>query len=249
MNKELLAELRVDRRYGVTIDTQIAYAIRAMITSNAIHFNEELPTVDFLAPHLQVTVEEVQSAYDMLVKEKVITLRNEVYQVSYFEVSNRFHQSMITITDALKKMNLEPSIKTVTFTKMIVSSSFAKKSGLKEGEMVLRMKRIYSGDHIPFIVYDGYLPLSVFPHLDTVLVENEPYYPVLVKNYHIQFKVSNRKLRVCNMSPEDALLFQVPEGSPTYYLQSHLYGTDGTLLEYAESFSSPHYYFQYEHRA
>ena len=249
MNKELLAELRVDRRYGVSIDTQIAYSIRAMITSNAIHFNEELPSVAFLAPHLDVSVDEVQRAYDMLVKEKVITLRNGTYQVSYFEVSNRFHQSMITITDALKKMNLEPSIQTLVFEKMSVSATLAKKSGMKEGETVLRMKRVYAGDGIPFIVYDGYLPFSVFPNLDQVIVANEPYYPTLVKNYQIQFKVSNRKLRVCNMTPEDALLFQVPEGSPTYYVQSHLYGADGTLLEYAESFSSPHYYFQYEHRA
>jgi len=248
MNREILLGVKVDRRYGVALDIQVAQSLRTLIMNNALHFNEELPEPEQIASWLDVSVKDVESAYRILIKEKALTLRNNIYQVSYFEVANRFHQHLVTLSDALAQMNMKPRIDTLICEPLVCNEKLAKESGFAVGESLLRLKRVYYGDDIPLISYDAYLPLQLFPNLQHTIVDNTPYYPILTSHYGQTIAVSNRLMKVKILPKNEMKLFNVPNVSAAYHVVSHLYNREGVLLEYATSFSSPTYYFQYEHR-
>ena len=248
MNREILLNVKVDRRYGVALDIQVAQSLRSLIMNNTLHFNEELPSVHDIAEWLDVSPSDVESAYQILMKEKAVTLRNNTYQVSYYEVSNRFHQHLVTLTDAMTQMNMKPRIDTLICQPEVCTSDLAKASGFAEGEPLLRLKRVYYGDDIPLISYDAVLPLRHFPQLDQHIDPKGPYYPVLTQHYGRTIAVSNRRMKVSLLPKAEMKLFNVPNAAAAYHVVSHLYDTEGHLIEYAVSYSSPTYYFQYEHR-
>lgn len=247
MNKEILLSLKVDRRFGLELGLQVAQSLRGLILENKIHYNEELPSPSELASILGIDTNDVEYAYQRLTSEKVLTSRNSKYIVSYFELVNRFHQKMITFYQAIEQLGMVPHIQTLIHEVTPVTPSLAEVSGYPLGSPVLHIKRIYFGDHIPLIIYDGYLNLAVLPGIEQKIEHNTPYYPVIFTQYAKKLGVSKRKLVVKLLPDEETLIFNVPKGSPSYFVQARLYDHQNVMLEYGESWSSPNYYFQFEH--
>lgn len=249
MNKEILLSLKVDRRYGLELGLQVAQSLRNLILENKVHYNEELPPARELAALLEIDVSDIEHAYQHLTREKVLTERYGKYIVSYFELVNRFHQKMITLHQAIEQLGMTATIQTLIHEVITVNADLALRSGYSVGDKVLRLKRIYLGDGIPLIIYDGYLNLKVLPGIERMIDAITPYYPIIVTHYQKKLGVSKRKL-VVRLLPLDVVdLFKVPKGSPSYFVSSSLFSNQNELLEFGESFSSPNYYFQYEHLA
>jgi DNA-binding GntR family transcriptional regulator len=246
MNIQKFSHIRIDRRSSLPLYLQLSNAIKSLIVDRVFHYQEPLPTIDEVASLFEVDQDVVDKSYQQLVFENYVIFNDGSYLAYQYDLTANFITELIKLYDAIKMMGLTPSVKTLAQTIVKVDQKFHQKSKFKKGESLLYIRRIYYGNETPLIVLDTYIPLELFPNIETILTDEKPIYDVFAINYHRFVSQSKRLLAVVNLPKDLSSIFKVRTGTAGYFVTSLTYDQHHQQVDYTEGWSSNNYVFQTE---
>lgn len=223
--------INLDRRSKVDIATQIELAFRKAIYSYEYSFNDVLPSIDDLVSLLLVDEVTIKSAYQKLIKDHLVQLKDGRYWVEKVDVPVHWFNEITPLVKLIEAVQLIPSIDTLSFE--VIATPKQLKNDIQE-EKVIRCKRVYSGSGRPIFYLDIYLNLN-YLFLKEALINNQPYYDLIQKRSPFAF--SKRSYEAYNASKEVASILNIPDFSPVVYSRISSFDTSQNWIEVIESYS------------
>ena len=239
--------ITIDRRSTVTYDQQIKESIKALILDQTFYYKNKLPQPTVLAKHLNIDNKFPLMAYKQLILERYIKKNQDnIYSVSYFELTNYFFDRNVAIYDAIIALGLTPSIECVEKKVVHLDLATVKAMGFHEAEGLdyFYINRLYMGDKQPIMVLENYLPLIVFPNMDQKFQGNEPLNAYIGEHYGIQPKISKRTTKAANLSLKLSILLNERKNAASIQSTNHVYDKQDRLIDFGQSHTISSYYFQ-----
>ena len=140
-----------------------------------------------------------------------------------------------SFTEQMKSLGKEPETKILSLKTMKANQFIAEGLGIEVDDEIIKIKRLRSADHEPMMLERTYLPLSKFPELSLVDLQNTPLYELFMKQYNEIVKVADEILAVGIMTAKDAQLLSFYEGAPVLKLKRTTYNNKNEIIEYTLS--------------
>lgn len=241
-----LEMINIDRRSAVHYDLQLKESIKALILDQTLYYHQVLPIPSVLAKHLNIPEKTVLSAYKHLLKERFIEKSNDLYRVSFFELTNNFFIHNVTIYDAIIALGLKPSIDCIEKSVKTLDEKTIKEMGFdaKKDHRYFHIYRVYLGDNQPIMLLENYLPLYIFPDIDQHFEGHEPLNAYLEEHYQLAAKVSQRVTKSVNLSSTMARLLNERKHAASIQSKNRIYDKYDRLIDYGYSHTVSSYYFQ-----
>jgi len=247
MQSNLMDLITIDRRSTIHYDIQLKENIKSLVLDQTYGYNTKLPTVKELAKHLNLDEELVLSSYKMLVNERYISLTKEnVFHISFFELTNYFFDRNTAVYDAIKALGLHPSIECLDRKVFKLKKEKIESLGFdpKKGNKFFYINRIYKGDDQPIMLLENYIPLDIFPDIAEKFKGDEPLNAYLIEHYGIRAEISKRITKAINMPKKVAALLHERKNAASLHSTNHLYDKYDRLIDFSQSYTICSYYFQ-----
>ncbi|MBN2604885.1 MAG: GntR family transcriptional regulator [Bacilli bacterium] len=246
MQSNVLELINIDRRSTVNYSQQVKENMKALILDRTLYYKTDLPTQDELAAHLNVSVKVINEAYEQLVQERYIKIKNGTYRVSYIELTNYFFDRNTAIYDAVIALGLTPSIECLSKKVVTLDSETMERMGFSDSPdgKFFYINRLYYGDNQPIIILENYLPLHVFPGIEFNFKGHEPLNDYIFAHYGFKAALSKRVTKAVNLSQKIAGLLNERTNAASIQSTNKIYDAKGRMIDYGRSFSISSYYFQ-----
>jgi GntR family transcriptional regulator len=184
---------------------QIADELRQRIA--AVGGGHVLPSESDLSAEFGVSRVTVRRALETLRDERLVESRQGF---GWFSASPPLQQRLTqldTIEHQLRERGLHPERHIVEFAFAVAPSHVVERLHC---EQVLRVKRVNRADGQPFAVVTVWCPAELGQHLSRREVERKPFYELL----GVALRGATQTIGAAAVSAEDAMLLEVPAGSP-----------------------------------
>lgn len=238
--------INIDRRSTVNYSQQIKENMKALILDRTFYYKTELPTPKELADHLDISVKAINEAFEQLVQERYIKLKNGAFRVSYIELTNYFFDRNTAIYDAVIALGLTPSIECLSKKVVTLDKETMLKMGFSDSpdRKFFYINRLYYGDNQPIIILENYLPLHIFPGIEQNFQGYEPLNDYIDTHYGFKAALSKRVTKAVNLSSKIAGLLNERTNAASIQSTNKIYDIQGRMIDHGKSFSISSYYFQ-----
>ena len=110
---------------------------------------------------------------------------------------------------------------------------------LRDGQEVVRLRRLRRVEGTPMSIHDSWLPYAVAPSLAREELLDGSLYLTLRQRHGIELRSAEQEITAVAAVGNLATLLEVAEGSPLVRGLRVVLGADGLPVEYAESWSRP----------
>ena len=233
--------IQIDKRRNQPIDKQLEISLYSAIMSRTFPENYTLPLPSSLAVSLIVSEEDVQRAYDALLKTHIIEIINNDYSIKKNIISTASNYTLRAIIDSIKLIGLEPAL--IHIDQVIYADKALKRfqNEFDEDDKVLMVKRIYTGNDHPVVYLEESLSIKYFPGIDKLDLDDFLFYPYIFKTYPDTYTMK-RELTMDSLPKEIALALNHNEGIPAIHTISRAYNSSNHLVEYTEIWSIADYF-------
>jgi len=212
---------------------QISDWIKQQISTGIYAKGQKLPPEAELAEICKVNRLTLRQAIAELVSAGML---KRVKGVGSFVRSEKAHQivSSLNRISSFKDHfdNKDADRKTIVLGKGVESanSTIAKMLNLKENDKVLMIRRLRTGNGIPYIYEENYLPYEPFKGLLTMDLSLS-LYRALIEQYNIRLFRAEQKIRAINLKNSITTLFNLPEKSAGFFLENITYNESNIPVE------------------
>ncbi|MBE6028724.1 MAG: GntR family transcriptional regulator [Clostridiales bacterium] len=220
--------------------TIIQEAVISDIQEGELLPGERIMSERAMAEKYNVSRMAVQYAMKVLEKKGYVERRrgagtfvrkHDVQKINLGDFYNRLNAG---ITATLKGSGATPSNKVIT--RGIVRADFyTHKLGLEQGEEVFILNRTRMLNEEPFALEYSAVPLKRFPDIEEIDFAVVSLYDYM-ESYGLMPRRFNEKLQIVEVNAREAGYLEIGEGSPVYYTELTGFASDGSLVEYTESF-------------
>ena len=159
-----MKSIKIDRRLNESIINQLVNQIQTSIINLDWISEKRMPNINELAAHLDVSVQEVSQAYDVLMNKGIVIKRVDGYYPLQLMIPTVYFNQTISIDDMFKMNNLALTRKVLDY-QIIKTPSQLKDAGFDDHDEFVAIVRLYWSNGFPFVVMDSTLPLRYFPEL------------------------------------------------------------------------------------
>lgn len=188
---------------------------------------EKIPSERVLIQNYDVSRITVRKALDELVNEGYLY---RVHGKGTYVKGGGVKQDLFSITSCTQdilKHNMVPKRK-VNALKVIEPDVKRQKAlGIGESAPILMLDRVYYADDLPVNRTIAYLPINLFPDLETHDFSTQSLYSVLEKEYNVKITRATRTIEAVLASGETAELLEVEVGKPIILFRAVTYGRIG----------------------
>lgn len=186
--------------------------------------DDRIPSERLLIESYDVSRITVRKAVDELVNEGYLY---RVQGKGTYVKGGGVQQDLFSITSCTQdilKQGMEPKRK-VNHVE-IINPDVKRQNllGAKEHEDILLLDRVYYADDLPVNRTIAYLPVKIFPGLETHDFSKQSLYDVLEKEYDIRITRATRTIEAVLASGRTAELLEVEEGKPIILFRAVTYG-------------------------
>lgn len=249
MSIEYRDELMIDRRSNKPVFEQIYSQLEKLLSSARVINNESIIKPDTLAKKLDVPLEEVKKAYDLLEKNKFIQYGEDQkpYVIKYARIID-FFSKLIFIEDGIRSLGKEPSLENLKLQVIEVEDSKLIPIHEYQDNRFLRQTRLFKADGQPYFYLEEFYPIERFPKLMDLKEDYQEriYGSILKKHYDIEFKTNKRKIHVHLFDQELSEILNVKPGLSGFKLDMTYYDQNNKAFCYSYAYSLPHFYFEYD---
>jgi len=246
MNTEIYYTLKVDKRASLAYDLQLLNQIKSFILDRKFYFREPMLPISELADLLNISLGQVEKAYHQLAKENYLIKEESSYYANQFDLTSGFFKQVVRLYDAIENLGLSPTIRQIDQRLLKVDAKLAEKTQFQVDDTLFYFRSVYCGNDQPLIIYDSYLPLSLFPKINELLPKDTPVYKFLDETYGQLVVASKRLITVSNLDKTKADIFKVMPETAGYFVCAQAYNKKLELLEYSEAWSSHNYVFEFD---
>lgn len=233
--------IQLDKRRNQPIDKQLEISMYSAIMSKTFPENYTLPLPSSLAHSLLISEDDVQRAYNALLKANIIEIIDKNYSIKKNILSTASNYTLRAIVESIELIGLEPAV--IHIGQMVYSDKALKRfqNEFDEDDQVIMVKRIYTGNDHPVVYLEESLSLKYFPGIDKLDLSEFLFYPYIFKNYPDTYTIK-RELTMDSLPKEIALALDHNEGVPAIHTISRSYNASNHLVEYTEIWSIADYF-------
>ena len=233
--------ISIDKRRNQSIQEQLKQALYSVIMVRTLPEDYVMPSIKDMAKSLDVSIEDVQYAYDVLVKEKFLVLEPKGYQVRQSILPVNHGISLKALIDGISNIGLTPNIQDID--QGIVKLKDFKKIDHRfdEDDKLVKFSRLYLGNDHKISYLDNYLSTKHFPGMEDLNYTNFQIYPYIFEKYPGNYAIK-RHFTIESMNKEVANILDQAEGSPAIHIISQIYNEAGSQVEYSNIWVCAHYF-------
>lgn len=180
MKKKTKINIQIDHRSTEPEHEQIAKQIKSLILTH--QFTNDLLDVNLLSKSLDISKDLVIMALNILVKEQMVSLFNQKYELTYREIVDINDEVVHSVSDMIKATHETFSVKVFDEKYFLADEKLCKESPFVLGEEIYHHKRIYFGDNYPKAYMEIYFSKELMPHMDQDPFIHMPIYEILSFN-------------------------------------------------------------------
>jgi len=211
---------------------KISEEIKEKIQSGVIKHGEKIYSEKDIMLKYGVSSTTARKALDMLRRENIIeSIQGKGSFVLKTEIL-RSLKKVISFTENVKLQSMTPSSKLITKTILEDYTEYHKKLNLKDGEKILKVKRVRHGNDIPLLIDTRYINLKYFPDIENQDLSGSIY--EIYESYDIKIVHSKQILRMGFLDEVDAKLLNLKKFDPVICIEGTLYSEDYSNIEYEE---------------
>lgn len=208
--------------------------LRENIEDGKWKIGEKIPAERELAGQFSVSRMTLRQAIQELVDEGI--LERQVGSGTF--VANRKVQERMSgitsFTDLMKSIGKTPSSTTISYHLTIPSQVEIEKLKLKEGDQVVRMERIRSGNDVPICYEVATIPASLVKNLSKEEVTTS-FWETLERKAHLYPGHAVQHISATKATEKIATFLNVKRGDPLLRMTQLSYLQDGTPFEYVHT--------------
>lgn len=239
----LIDIIKIDKRSNSPIYDQISMSLYDLITSGDIRDNTVLPEPNLLANHFNIDPSDVLNAYQILIDNHFIKKMENQYLVSYFQVNHDIFSLNESLFDSILKTEKKAHHTLISAKEIKPKPEFFEKSKYHPSEKIYEIKRVFYVDQLPIFISTTYLSLTRIPNFKEIFTDDMLFIPFYKKYFKLEQTKSTRRIKIINLSKEDATILNELEGTASYFTSYHYYDDLGELYSYAEVVTSSHFGF------
>ena len=208
--------------------------LRENIEDGKWKVGDKIPAERGLASQFGVSRMTLRQAIQELVDEGIL----ERHVGSGTFVANRKVQEKMSgvtsFTDLMKSIGKEPSSTTISYHLTIPSQVEIEKLGLKDGDQVIRMERIRSGNDVPICFEVATIPARLVKGLSKEEVTTS-FWETLEHKAHLYPGHAVQHISATKANERIAIYLNVKRGDPLLRMTQLSYLQDGTPFEYVHT--------------
>ena len=217
---------------------QISDWIQELIKTGRLKEGEKLPSEMELASQCAVNRNTLRQAISELVTKgkirKVKGVGSFVNESVPVELKHDI-KKIVSFKDYFGSENLIE--RTIVLSKDIVMADkeTAEKLVLGKERKVVMLKRLRTGDGVPYIYEKSFLPYNIFKNIIKMDVSGS-LYKLITKKFNIKLTRSKQIIRSVNLDAKVATMFNLPEGTAGFHMKNVTYDRNNTPVEVLSSY-------------
>jgi len=233
--------IQLDKRRNQSIDKQLEISMYSAIMSRTFPENFTLPLPSSLAHSLSISEDDVQHAYNALLKANIIEIIDKNYSIKKNILSTASNYTLRAVVESIELIGLKPAV--IHVNQMIQTDKALKRfqNEFDEDDKVLTIKRIYTGNDHPVVYLEESLSLKYFPGMDKIDLSDFVFYPYIFKAYPDTYTMK-RELTMDILPKDISIALDHNEGIPAIHTISRSYNSSNHLVEYTEIWSVADYF-------
>ena len=233
--------IQLDKRRNQSIREQLKQALYSVIMVRNLPDDYVMPDVKDLAKRLDVNKEDVQFAYDALVKEKFLNLDTKGYLIRQNILPVNHGISLKALIDGITSIGLTPIIQDLEQNILKLKDLKKAEHHFDEDDTLVMFTRLYFGNEHRIAYLENYLSINHFPGMENVNYTNFQIYPYIFEKYPGTYDIK-RQFTIESMNKEIAKLLGLAEGSPAIHIISQIHNEEGSQVEYSTIWVSAHFF-------
>jgi GntR family transcriptional regulator len=114
-------------------------------------------------------------------------------------------------TEDMKQRGMAPSSKMLEIVVIGASEEVAGKLNMKEGDPILKLRRLRFADGTPMAIEESHIPLRLYPGLDRYDFQKNSLYAVLRDNYGVTVAWADEVIEATPATREESELLTIPK--------------------------------------
>lgn len=230
---KILEFQKADKNKIIPLYYQVSQILEEMITKGGIKPGEKLPPEEILADQFEVSRPTINKAISLLVtKSLVFQERGKGTFVRTREVKLTLMQELASFGEAFKREKIRFHTEVLALRKKGASKDIADRLEIKEGDIVVYLKRLRYVEKEPILLSESYLLPDLFPGVENEDFTKNSLYSLLEKKYKIPVIKTERCVRAIKALDEEAHFFRIPIGEPVIRLEGVAFSTGNLKVEY-----------------
>jgi len=216
---------------------QIAERIRILISGGQLKPGDMLPTEVNLSKRLEISRLTVRHAFKELVNDGLVIRKRAK---GTFVLGKR--RQVPFVRDSLRSMTQQAADEGVVLRTRILAQEVAFSSPqvmrelrLASGSQVVRIRRVRSGDGVPFVVEASHFPYQRFASLLSRDLTDQSLYRILEEEYDAHPHETLDSFVSSLANAEEASLLGIDEGEPVMRCRRTGVDRDGRPVEFTQS--------------
>lgn len=218
----------------------ISRDLRAQIEGGNLRPLEQLPSEHALAEQYGVSRMTVRQALDHMVADRLVDRRRGAGTfVSSSPVGVRRLNSLRSFREDMGLEDHDVRTEMLIQDHRLPPIEVRDRLRLRQGQKVIRLRRLRRVEGTPMSVQDSWLPYSVAPSLARDELLDGSLYRTLQQRYGIELRTAEQEITAVAATKGLADLLDVDEGAPLIAGFRVVLDRDGLPVEYAESWTRP----------
>lgn len=180
MKKKANINIQIDHRSTEPEHEQIARQIKSQILTH--QFTNDLLDVELLSKSLDMSKDQVIKALNMLVKQQMVSVFGDKYELTYREVVDINDEVVHSVSDMIKATHQKFFVKVFDDRYLHADQKLCKEAPFVLGEEIYHHKRIFFGDDYPKAYMEIYFSKQLMPKVDQAPFISMPVYEILSFN-------------------------------------------------------------------
>lgn len=213
---------------------QIHNQLRENIEDGKWQIGEKIPAERELAAQFDVSRMTLRQAIQALVDEGILERR---VGSGTFVANRKVQEKMsgvTSFTDLMRSIGKTPSSTTISYHLTIPSQTEIEKLKLADGEQVVRMERVRSGNDVPICFEIATIPAKMVANLSKEEVTNS-FWETLEKKAHLYPGHAEQHISATKANEKIATYLKIKRGDPLLRMTQLSYLQDGRPFEYVHT--------------
>lgn len=224
---------KVDKNKIIPLYYQASQILEEIIKKGEVKPGEKLPPEGVLADELEVSRPTINKAISLLVRKSLVFQeRGKGTFVTGKEVNLTLMQELASFDEVFKRQNICFHTEVLALKKEKVNRDIANRLEVKEGDMVVYLRRLRYVEKEPILLSESYLLPDLFPGLEKEDFTKNSLYSLLEKKYKIPVIKTKRCVRAVKALDEEAHFFRIPVGDPVIRLEGVAFSIENLRVEY-----------------
>ncbi len=230
----------LDRESPIALYYQIAMDMRQRIARGEWNLRQRIPSEIELSEEYSVSRMTLRQALAYLEKEGVLSRKRGLGTFVERDTKNPAAtlNFPLSFTRQMQELGFNTSV-TLVQAEVIsdIKPEISVILGLKEGEKIAYFERLFFANHQPVAIIKSMLPDHLCPGITEHALIDESLTKTLGKSYRLYPAQFDQWLSIARLSDAEAELLAVANGSTALGIKTVSYTEDGTVIEYAQTYS------------